>query len=215
MGARRRGKSSAPLFRFDQPFHRRYARVAGVDEAGRGPLAGPVVSAAVILEPDCRIPRLNDSKLVSAEARWILYRHIQRCALAIGVGIVEQTEIDRLNIYWASFVSMRVALSQLMIQPDHVLVDGFKIPNGPPSQTGIIDGDKKSASIAAAAIVAKVTRDCIMESWDRHYPQYGFKQHKGYTTRLHLERLSIHGPCPIHRRSFAPVRLSLTVEEVR
>jgi len=214
MVRRRKRDPSHRLFEFDRPYRDSYGLIAGVDEAGRGPLAGPVVSAAVILPPECRLPHLNDSKLLTAEQRCALYCKIQRCAWAIGVGIVEHTEIDRLNIYWASFVSMRIALSQLLIRPSHVLVDGFKIPCGPESQTGIVDGDRKSASVAAAGVVAKVTRDCIMENWDRHYPRYGFKQHKGYTTQLHLERLTLHGPSPIHRRSFAPVRVLLTVESV-
>src|SRR4029077_2767812 len=114
--------------------------------------------------------------------RWALYGPIQRIALAIGVGIVEHDEIDRLNIYWASFAAMRLALSALIIRPVHVLVDGFRIPGGPASQTGVIGGDAKSACIASASIIAKVTRDCMMEAWDRQFPGYGFKQHKGYTT---------------------------------
>jgi len=209
MAARRSGRRSSPLFKFDAPYRERHGLIAGVDEAGRGPLAGPVVAAAVILPPACRIPHLADSKLLSADQRWALYRLVQRSAVAIGVGIAEHTEIDRLNIYWASFVCMRTALESLMIRPAHVLVDGFKIPQGPASQSGIIDGDRKSASIAAAAIVAKVTRDCIMEAMDRRYPGYHFKQHKGYTTQLHLKCLASLGPSPIHRQSFAPVRIAM------
>jgi ribonuclease HII len=205
------GRRSWPLFKFDRPFRDQYGLIAGVDEAGRGPLAGPVVAAAVILPDGCNIPHLADSKLLSHEQRCVLYRWVQRSACAIGVGIVEHEEIDRLNIYWATFAAMRAALSQLIIRPLHTLVDGFKIPDGPASQTGIIDGDRKSASIAAAAIIAKVTRDCLMEHWDRQYPGYGFAQHKGYTTRLHLECLESLGPSPIHRRSFAPVRLHSSI----
>jgi ribonuclease HII len=214
MASVKRGRNSRPLFKFDLPYRDRHGLLAGVDEVGRGPLAGPVVSAAVILPPDCKLPYLNDSKLLSAERRWELYRLIQRFAWAIGVGIVEHDEVDRLNIYWASFHSMRLALGRLMIRPAHVLVDGFRIPQGPESQTGIIEGDRKSASIAAAAIIAKVTRDCLMEAHDRRYPGYGFKQHKGYGTAMHLQNLQTLGPCPIHRRSFSPVRLRLVQVDI-
>jgi ribonuclease HII len=205
MGRGRRS-TSWMLFKHDRPFVERHGFVAGVDEAGRGPLAGPVVAAAVILPPDVRLPHLNDSKQLLPEARWSLYQRIQRTALAIGVGIVGHDEIDRINIFQASLAAMRWALAGLIIQPCHVLVDGFAIPSGPASQTGIIDGDAKSASIAAASVVAKVTRDCLMENLDRAYPGYGFKQHKGYATPAHLACLQALGPCPIHRRSFLPVR---------
>jgi len=201
-------RTTHALFHFDRPFHERYGLIAGVDEVGRGPLAGPVVAAAVLLPLPCRIPQLNDSKLLSPEDRRCVYRVIQRTALAIGVGIVEHAEIDQLNIYWASFAAMKRALERLVLAPAHVLVDGFRIPQGPPSQTGVIDGDAKSAHIAAASIVAKVTRDSMIEFMDRRYPGYGFRLHKGYATALHLERLEALGPCPIHRRSFAPVRQS-------
>src|SRR5579872_2296423 len=201
-------RSSRSLFKFDRPYRERFDVLAGVDEAGRGPLAGPVVASAVILPSSCKLPALADSKLLSADQRMVLYRLIQRQACAIGVGIVEHDEIDRLNIYWASFVAMKLALRALIMTPRHVLVDGFQIPQGPLSQTGIVGGDGKSASIAAASIIAKVTRDCLMENWDRQYPGYGFRQHKGYTTRLHLKNLEILGPCLIHRRSFSPVRIA-------
>jgi ribonuclease HII len=195
---------ASSLFKFDFPFWQSYRLVAGVDEAGRGPLAGPVVAAAVIL-PKCQIPHLNDSKVLTPERRAQVYRVIQREAYAIGVGIVKNEEIDRLNILQATYVAMRLALADLIMRPFHVLVDGYAIPRGPESQTGIIDGDAKSASIAAASIVAKVTRDCLMEAMDRDYPVYGFKQHKGYGTPDHLDALGRHGPCAIHRRSFRPV----------
>lgn len=208
MPRRRRSRRSTSwiLFKFDRPYLERHGIVAGVDEAGRGPLAGPVVAAAVILLPGARIPHLNDSKQVLPEHRLELYQHIQRLAWSIGVGIIEPDEIDRLNIHRAGFAAMRRALHQLMIRPRHVLVDGFRIPEGPDSQTGIVDGDAKSASIAAASIVAKVTRDRLMEAWDRRYPGYGFKQHKGYGTPAHVASLQTLGPSPIHRRSFRPVR---------
>jgi ribonuclease HII len=178
--------------------------VAGVDEAGRGPLAGPVVAAAVIL-PQRRFLHLADSKQISPKRRLKIYQLIQRHALSIGVGIVDHADIDRLNILQATFKSMRLALAQLAIRPHHVLVDGYPIPNGAISQTGVIGGDGRSACVAAASIVAKVTRDSMMELLDRVYPGYGFKQHKGYGTKAHIERLRRLGPCAIHRRSFRPV----------
>ena len=207
-GDQRRRPSSSSLFKFDLAYRQRYSQVAGIDEAGRGPLAGPVVAAAVIL-PNCRIPYLADSKLLTPDQRVDVYRLIQRHAYAIGVGMVAHDEIDRINILQATYAAMRLALAQLMIRPSHLLVDGYPIPMSPYSQTGIFGGDCKSASIAAASIVAKVTRDCIMESWDREYPAYGFRQHKGYGTPGHLDVLIRLGPCAIHRRSFRPVRPAL------
>jgi ribonuclease HII len=194
------------LFRFDRPYRERYGTIAGVDEAGRGPLAGPVVAAAVILPESCRLPHLNDSKQLSASQREALYVLIQRQALAIGVGIVDHAEIDRINIRQASFVAMRQALGLLTVAPKHVLVDGFSIPSGPASQTGVIKGDGKSAHIAAASIIAKVTRDALMAEWDRKLPGYGFGRHKGYGTAQHLQALARLGPSLIHRLTFAPVR---------
>ncbi len=202
----RMSRCTASLFKFDYPFLQQYGFIAGVDEAGRGPLAGPVVAAAVILPESCKLPHLNDSKLLSAAQREVLYALVQRAALAIGVGMVEPVDIDRINIRQASFAAMRLALNQLVIQPLHVLVDGFCIPRGPASQTGIIDGDAKSAHIAAASIIAKVTRDRIMETWDLQFPVYGFKNHKGYGTPEHLAALIRFGPSPIHRLTYAPVR---------
>jgi len=203
-GRPRRAKSSLSLFNFDTPYWYRYGLIAGVDEAGRGPLAGPVVAAAVIL-PRCRIPYLADSKLLSPARRFQVYRQIQRRAYAIGVGVVPHDEIDRLNILRATYSAMRQALGQLIIPPVHVLVDGYPIRGYTASQTGLIDGDAKSACIAAASIVAKVTRDCLMEALDRDFPGYGFKKHKGYGTREHLAVLDRLGPCAIHRRSFHPL----------
>jgi ribonuclease HII len=195
------------LFQFDQPFLMQYGLIAGVDESGCGPLAGPVVAAAVILPPSCKIPLLNDSKKCSVAKRESLYARLQRVALAIGVGVVEPLEIDRINIRQADFAAMRLALAALIVRPFHVLVDGFHIPHRPVSQTRIIDGDAKSAHIAAASIIAKVTRDAIMETWDRHFPHYGFKAHKGYGTPEHLIALRRLGPSPIHRLTYAPVRV--------
>jgi len=203
----RRRRRRPNLFAFDHSFLQEYGLIAGVDEAGCGPLAGPVVAAAVILPPFCKLPWLNDSKKCSASQRESLYARIQRVALAIGVGVIEPSEIDRINIRQADFAAMRLALSSLIINPLHVLVDGFRIPRGPVSQTRIIEGDTKSAHIAAASIIAKVTRDALMESWDQRFPAYGFKKHKGYGTREHLAALARFGPCPIHRLTYAPVHL--------
>jgi ribonuclease HII len=198
--------SPRSLFPFDRPYLARHGLIAGVDEAGRGPLAGPVVAAAVILPNRCELPNLNDSKKLSPAQREALYPLIRRQALAIGVGIVEAAEIDRINIRQASFAAMRQALGGLNVMPAHVLVDGYPIPEGPASQTGIIGGDGKSAHIAAASIIAKVTRDALMLELDRQFPAYGFSRHKGYGTPEHLDALKRHGPCPFHRRSFSPVR---------
>jgi ribonuclease HII len=204
--ARRPSRRSARLFKFDQPFVARYALIAGLDEAGRGPLAGPVVAAAIILPKVYKIPLLDDSKRLTAEQRESAYAMIQRCALAIGVGLVDHLEIDRINIHQAGFAAMRLALAQLIIKPFHILIDGFPLPHGPSSQTNITGGDGKSAHIAAASIVAKVTRDALMQTWDRRYPGYGFGSHKGYGTPQHLAALKRLGPCPIHRYSYAPVQ---------
>jgi len=205
---RRSNRQTSQLFQFDRFYLERYSVIAGVDEVGRGPLAGPVVAAAVILPDRAKLPRLNDSKQLSAAQRDSVYKLIQRVALAIGVGIVEAAEIDRINIRQASFSAMRLAWSCLIVKPEHVLVDGFCIPRGPESQTGIVAGDQKSAHIAAASIVAKVTRDALMQWWDARLPAYGFRNHKGYGTPEHLSALRRYGPSPIHRRSFAPVRLA-------
>ena len=201
-----RRRAPRSLFPFDRPYLLKHGVIAGVDEAGRGPLAGPVVAAAVILPDRCKLPHLNDSKQLSAAQRETLYPLIHRLALAIGVGIVEAAEIDRINIRQASFAAMRQALGRLSLTPVHVLVDGYPIPEGPASQTGIIGGDGQSAHIAAASIIAKVTRDALMLELDRRFPAYGFSRHKGYGTPDHLAALERLGPCPIHRRSFAPVR---------
>ncbi len=207
MNRRGRKPKASVLFDFDAQHAERGPWIAGVDEAGRGPLAGPVVAAAVMISP-CAIPILGDSKLLTSEQRFEAYRFIQRHAHAVGVGIVFHDVIDRINIRQASFVAMRQALEQLVIRPDHVLVDGFPIPLSEYSQTAVIRGDAKSACIAAASIVAKVTRDCIMDALDREYPGYGFRQHKGYGTPEHLDTLRRLGPCQIHRTTFRPVTLS-------
>src|SRR5947208_11011025 len=182
------------------------ARIAGIDEAGRGALAGPVVAAAVVLPEKFRHRRLNDSKQLAPELREGIY-----CELAANpevrstVGIVDSIEIDRFNILRASHRAMRLAIEALIEQPEHVLIDGLPVIPFPLPQTAIIDGDCISLSIAAASVIAKVTRDRIMRDFCAEFPQYCFDQHKGYGTDLHLLRLHEYGPCPIHRRSFEPV----------
>lgn len=182
--------------------------IAGVDEVGRGPLAGPVVSAAVILPEDFNIVGINDSKQLSLAKRNELFDIIQEKALAVGVGIKDAAVIDQVNIYEASKLAMLEAIEQMPIQPDHLLVDAMPLPL-PVSQESIIKGDAKSVSIAAASIIAKVTRDRMMEEYDVMYPGYGFPNNAGYGTKEHLTALEDLGVTPIHRRSFAPVKEAL------
>jgi|SRR5208282_205423 len=179
--------------------------VAGVDEAGVGPMAGPVVAAAVIFAPETYIKGVHDSKQLVAEKREELIGVIRDRALAVGIGVAQVDEIDRLNIYWATMRASERALIALGQTPGHVLVDGRKIPGLALPQTHIVGGDRKSFCIAAASIVAKVTRDRMMLEYDSTYPGYGFARHKGYCTSNHLQTLDQLGPSPIHRRSFAPV----------
>ena len=178
-------------------------KLAGIDEAGRGCLAGPVVAAAVILPPDAMIPGLNDSKKLSAPQRERLFDIIQGEALAIGIGESSPLEIDEINILQAALRAMSRAVQQLVLPVDKLLVDGNKlIPAMDIPQKTVIGGDGKSLSIAAASIIAKVTRDRVMHSLDEQYPQYGFTLHKGYATRAHYAALAKWGPTNIHRRSF-------------
>jgi ribonuclease HII len=186
--------------------------VAGVDEAGVGPMAGPVVAAAVIFEPEKFIRGVHDSKQLSAEKRDELYEPIRTGALAIGVGVAEVAEIDQLNIFWATMRASERAIEALGRIPDHVLVDGRKIPGLKLEQTRIVGGDRKSFCIAAASIIAKVTRDRMMTELDARFPGYGFAQHKGYCTADHFDALGRLGPSPIHRRSFAPVAESAQIK---
>lgn len=180
--------------------------LAGVDEAGRGPLAGPVVAAAVILDPKRPVAGLADSKTLTAKSRERLEVYIQRNALAWGLGTAGIEEIDRLNILQASLLAMQRAVEALSIAPVHVLIDGNRCPPLEYSATAIVKGDQRVAQISAASILAKVARDREMLDLDRRYPGYGFARHKGYPTRAHLEALRAYGPCSCHRRSFAPVR---------
>jgi len=180
--------------------------IAGIDEAGRGPLAGPVVSAAVILPATFQDPDITDSKKLSPKKRERLFDTIYDRAIAVGIGIVDPVEIDRINILQASLLAMAMAVENLKPQPDHLLIDGtFTIPSELPQQP-IIKGDALSISIAAASIVAKVSRDRLMESYHHYYPQFDFPKHKGYPTRAHKEAIRKFGFCPIHRRSFKGVK---------
>ena len=181
-------------------------RIAGIDEAGRGALAGPVVAAAVVLPEKFRHHRLNDSKQLAPELREEIYCELV-CNLEVRwtVGIVDSIEIDRINILRASHRAMRLAIETLIEPAEHVLIDGLPVIPFPLPQTAIIDGDCISLSIAAASVIAKVTRDRIMRDFCAEFPQYCFSQHKGYGTELHLVKLHEFGPCPIHRRSFEPV----------
>ncbi|MCL6611854.1 MAG: ribonuclease HII [Peptococcaceae bacterium] len=180
--------------------------VAGVDEAGRGPLAGPVAAAAVILPRGARIHELNDSKRLSPAKRKALALEIKKISKAWAVGMSTVEEIQELNVHRASMLAMRRALEGLETEPGHVLVDGFAIPDLGFPQTAIVGGDGKSASIAAASILAKVARDDLMELAHFLYPEYGFDRHKGYPTPDHVEALRRYGPCPLHRQGFGPVR---------
>lgn len=179
-----------------------FKQVAGVDEAGRGPLAGPVVAAAVILKPDVKISLLNDSKQLSSATREMLFEKIIINALGYAIGSASREEIDRINIHAASMLAMRRALEALPVEPDYVLVDGFQLKECPFKQKAIKNGDFLSQSIAAASILAKVTRDKIMAGLHRQYPAYGFERNMGYGTEEHRRALSRYGPCPAHRRSF-------------
>ena len=176
--------------------------VCGIDEVGRGPLAGPVVAAAVILPKDCRILYINDSKQLSAKKRDELYDEIMEKALAVGVGLVSHERIDEINILQATYEAMRMAISKLDLTPAVLLNDAVTIPEVSIKQVPIIKGDAKSASIAAASIIAKVTRDRLMEQLDSVYPGYDFAGNKGYGSAKHIEGLKTIGPCAIHRRSF-------------
>lgn len=182
--------------------------IAGVDEVGRGPLAGAVVAAAVILDPQQPIVGLNDSKKLSAKRREALAAAIRAKALAWSLGRAEVAEIDSMNILQATFLAMQRALEGLHIQPDLVQIDGNRCPSLPYQMEAIIGGDATVAAISAASILAKVTRDAEMVEWDALYPQYGFAKHKGYGTAAHLAALRKFGATPLHRKSFAPVRNS-------
>ncbi|WP_443661578.1 ribonuclease HII [Eshraghiella crossota] len=179
-----------------------YGTVCGIDEAGRGPLCGPVVAAAVILPDEYNILYINDSKKLSETKREEVYKEIDKYAIAYGVGIVSPERIDEINILQATYEAMRTAIHKLSVTPDILLNDAVTIPMVDIKQVPIIKGDAKSQSIAAASIVAKVTRDHLMEEYDKLYPEYGFAKHKGYGTAAHIKAIKEYGPCPIHRRTF-------------
>lgn len=198
-------------WRFERALHAHgYTSIAGVDEVGMGCLAGPVIAAAVILPLDIRIDFIRDSKTLSALQRERLAAHIKRKAIAWAVGEASPEEIARLNLHWAAVEAMRRAVAALTPTPTAVLIDAYHIPNLPHYQEAIIRGDRKVRSIAAASIVAKVTRDALMTRLDRQYPGYGFALHKGYGTARHQRALRELGPCAIHRPTFAPVREIMT-----
>jgi ribonuclease HII len=182
-------------------------RIAGIDEAGRGPLAGPVVAAAVILLPSFSLDGIDDSKKLSEPFREMLFGSLcdPGTKVLFGIGIATSEEIDRINILQATYLAMKRATAALPESPEHLLIDGRPVPIFREPQTAIVEGDAKSLSIATASIIAKVTRDRLMRSWHKKFPEYGFDRNKGYGTRAHIEKIRIHGPCPIHRKSFAPV----------
>ncbi|MDI6753187.1 MAG: ribonuclease HII [Thermodesulfobacteriota bacterium] len=182
-----------------------YRVIAGVDEAGRGPLAGPVVAAAVVLSSAGILQGIDDSKRLSAEQRKKIYPLILKQGAAVGVGIIGVKDIDRLNILQASLKAMELAVENLQLSPDFLLIDGIHSINLPLAQRAIPKGDQRCQSIAAASIVAKVTRDRLMLGYHKEYPQYNFARHKGYGTKEHLQAILQHGCCPIHRQSFKPI----------
>lgn len=198
-------KSSDLLFLYDEKIRRNYPLVAGVDEAGRGPLAGPVVASSVILPEGLIINGLKDSKELSEDNREKIFWDIISNSISIGIGIVDADIIDRINILKSTKLAMELAIGDLKLKPDILLIDALSLPSIKILQKSIIKGDSRSASIASASIIAKVVRDHIMLGYHKKYPIYNFKEHKGYCTKEHKELLQKHGPCPIHRKSFKRV----------
>ena len=193
----------AEIQQFEQTLQRRgYERIVGIDEAGRGALAGPVIAAAVILPINCQISGVTDSKQLTPKQRAELFNEIHRTAIAVGVGCVNNKEIDQINILQATMRTMAQAIAQITPSPDYVLVDGTHLPEISLPAKAIPKGDTLIQSIAAASIIAKVTRDRLMIELNKTYPGYGFQNHKGYGTLLHRQAIAQLGPCPIHRRSF-------------
>lgn len=191
------------IYQFDESLRKKgFLRIAGIDEAGRGPLAGPVVSAAVVMKEGVKIAGLRDSKKVPENERASLFYELRNTCLDIGIGIVGHEDIDRLNILRATRLSMQLAVENLSESPDLLIIDALSLPLVPIKQLTPIKGESISASVAAASIIAKCTRDKIMLDYHLKYPQYNFEKHKGYSTKEHLEMLHIYGPCPIHRKSF-------------
>jgi len=203
------------LRRFDDEYRALWGDLlAGIDEAGRGPLAGPVVAACVALRPGSKLRGVRDSKMLTAPAREEAAVRIRAEAVAVGVGVASVAEVDAFNIRMATLLAMRRSLEALGLEPQGLLVDGRDTVWTSVPCAAVIDGDARSQAVAAASIVAKVTRDALMNEDDERFPLYGFSQHKGYGTPEHLEALRLHGPCSIHRRSFRPVRELLFVQEV-
>ena len=196
------------LFFEREAYKQGFSLIAGIDEVGRGPLAGPVVAAAVILPKDCKIWDLNDSKKIPKSKHKEVYARVIDEALAVGIGIIDNEVIDEVNIYQASKLAMMEAVKELDIRPDYLLIDAMKLPIDLP-QKDLVKGDARSMSIAAASIVAKVTRDALMEKYDETYPGYDFSHNAGYGTKSHLEGLDKLGVTPIHRKTFEPVRSKL------
>lgn len=183
-------------------YEKGYKLVCGVDEAGRGPLCGPVVAAAVILKPGQMIDGVNDSKKISEKKREKLYEDIMANALAVGVGMSDVDVIEDVNILNATKLAMKEAISNLKVQPEYVLIDGNQMIDITIDAETVVSGDAKSESIAAASIIAKVTRDRMLLDWDKEYPEYGFAKHKGYGTKAHIEAIGKYGLTPLHRKSF-------------
>ena len=194
------------MLRYEKELYKAgYQTIAGIDEVGRGPLAGPVVAAAVILPPGCKIKGLNDSKKIPKKKHQEIYQAVLDKALAVGIGLIDNEVIDQVNIYEATKLAMKEALSKLSLKPDYLLIDAMKLDIDIP-QESIIKGDANSLSIAAASIVAKVTRDKLMADYDKEYPGYDFAQNAGYGTKSHLQGLERKGVTPIHRKTFEPVK---------
>ncbi len=204
---RKPGEKFSCSLRFERSLYRQgIYRIAGIDEAGRGPLAGPVVAAAVMLPPNFRLSGLNDSKQLSGLARECYYEAlVSNPEVRFGIGIASVAEIDQINILRATHLAMQRAVSGLVSLPEHLFIDGLPVSAFSLPQTAIVDGDAKSFSIAAASVIAKVTRDRMMVCWHEEFPVYEFARNKGYGTPEHLEKLRSHGPCLLHRRTFAPV----------
>ncbi len=197
------------LYQYEEALYQKgLTLIAGVDEAGRGPLAGPVIAAAVILKKGAKLPHVNDSKQLTEKQRAIALEEIKQHAVAIGIGMCSVEEIDQINIYRAARQAMISAIQQLKIKPEYLLIDAMPIVIDIPTEA-IIKGDQKSISIAAASIVAKYTRDQYMLEMDQLFPQYGFKNHKGYATKEHLAMIEKHGFTPIHRKTYEPMKSML------
>ncbi len=199
------GENIPPIFLHDETFRQKHPLIAGIDEAGRGPLAGPVVAAAVILPSGLVIQGLRDSKKTTERERKRIFWEIVRKADAVGVGIVDAETIDRINILQSTKRAMKTAVEDMGVRPDILLIDAVKLTDVNLQQKSIIKGESVSASIAAASIIAKVVRDDIMLDYHEKYPEYNFKGHKGYGTMEHIECINMYGPCAIHRRSFSKV----------